>query len=317
MALGDGKIGRVVSRGYLEDARAEGHVDLLVADDGDPTLLWRKFGGKRTEGKLTDEGGVARVFGIYGDGGISRNRFGSGGRDGEELLLGSGYGDTEMVEQSLLLFHDDLLIGKSGPRNWAPVDHSTTPIDQFLMEEIDKDFLDASRVGGVHGKAFPGPVAGSPQFFQLLDNDSAVFFFPLPDFLKESLPPQIVPMSDLSVFFQGPLDHGLRGDAGMVGARQPENLHPEEASPTGEDVLNRVVEDMTQSEDSGHIGRRNDDGVSGFGGSGIGSIIAAIDPLGVKPVFDLGGIVTGGEFRHGRERMPFPLAGEKLGGAKD
>ena len=84
MALGDGKIGRVVRRGYLEDARAEGHVDLLVADDGDSTLLLRKFGGKRTEGKLTDEGGVARVFGIYGDGGISRNRFGSGGRDGEE-----------------------------------------------------------------------------------------------------------------------------------------------------------------------------------------------------------------------------------------
>jgi hypothetical protein len=103
----------------------------------------------------------------------------------------------------------------------------------------------------------------------------------------------------------------------MVGARQPENLHSEEASPSGEDVLDRVVEDMTQGKDSGHIGWRNDDGVRGFGGSGIGPIIAPIDPLGVKPVFDLGRIVTGGEFRHGRERMPFPFAGEKLGGAKN
>ena len=86
-----------------------------------------------------------------------------------------------MIEKTFLLFHDDLLIGKSSARDGTPVDHAAPAIDQLFLKEIDKDLLDAGGIGGVHGETFPRPVAGSTELFELLNNDPAVFFFPLPN----------------------------------------------------------------------------------------------------------------------------------------
>ena len=80
-----------------------------------------------------------------------------------------------------MLFHDDFFVGESGTRNGTPVDHPTPAIDQLFLKEINKDLLDAGGVGGVHGEAFAGPVAGCAEFFELLNNDSAVLFLPLPN----------------------------------------------------------------------------------------------------------------------------------------
>ena len=55
------------------------------------------------------------------------------------------------------------------------------------------------------------------------------------------------------------LDHGLRGDAGVVGAGHPEGvvaLHP---PPADQDVLQRVVERVAQVQGAGHVRRRDDD----------------------------------------------------------
>ena len=86
-----------------------------------------------------------------------------------------------MVEKAFLLLHDDFFVGESGTGNGTPVDHAAPAIDQLFSKEIDKDLLDASGVGGVHGETLSGPVAGSAEFFELLNNDAAVFFFPLPN----------------------------------------------------------------------------------------------------------------------------------------
>ena len=86
-----------------------------------------------------------------------------------------------MIEEAFLLFHDDLLIGKSSARDGTPVDHAAAAIDQLFLKEIDKDLLDASGVGGVHGETLSGPVAGRAEFFELLNNDATVFFLPLPN----------------------------------------------------------------------------------------------------------------------------------------
>ena len=43
---------------------------------------------------------------------------------------------------------------------------------------------------------------------------------------------------------QLPLDHHLRGDAGMVGARLPQHVLAAHALEAGQDVLQRVVERM-------------------------------------------------------------------------
>ena len=48
----------------------------------------------------------------------------------------------------------------------------------------------------------------------------------------------------LLAFHQLPLDHHLRGDAGVVGARLPQHVAPAHALEARQDVLQRVVERM-------------------------------------------------------------------------
>ena len=85
-----------------------------------------------------------------------------------------------------------------------------------------------------------------------------VLVLPLPDALDELFAAEIV--AGLLLFLeQPPLDHGLRGDAGVIGAGHPEGvvaLHPLAAN---ENVLQRVVERVPEVQRAGDVRRRNDD----------------------------------------------------------
>ena len=61
------------------------------------------------------------------------------------------------------------------------------------------------------------------------------------------------------------LDHHLGGDAGVVGAREPEGLVAEHAVPADEDVHLGLVEHVAHVEAAGDVGRRqeNREGVAG------------------------------------------------------
>ncbi len=106
-------------------------------------------------------------------------------------------------------------------------------------------------------------------------------------------------MANLAFFFQSPFDNGLRGDARVIGPRKPKDFATEEASTSGEDVLDGVIEDVTKGEDSGDVGWRNDDGVTRFLGIWVGPVVVTFVPLAVETVFDLSGFVGRSEFRHG------------------
>jgi hypothetical protein len=84
----------------------------------------------------------------------------------------------------------------------------------------------------------------------------------------------------------------------MVSSRKPEDLLAEKASTASENILDGVVQDVSKGEDPGNVGGRNDDGIAGFGGVRVGSVVAALCPLAIEPIFDLGGVVRGSEFRH-------------------
>ena len=64
------------------------------------------------------------------------------------------------------------------------------------------------------------------------------------------------------LFFSVFLDLHLGGDAGVVGARQPEHFFAVHARLAGEDVLDRVIEHVAHVEHAGDVRRRNDDGIS-------------------------------------------------------
>ena len=129
--------------------------------------------------------------------------------------------------------------------------------------EIDENLLDLARVGVVHREAFPGPIAGAAEFFELVDDDAAVLVLPLPDALEELVAAEVV-AGFLFLLAEFAFDDGLRGDAGVVGAGEPEDFMTGLAGVAGEDVLECVVEHMAERKNAGDIRRRDDDRVGGL-----------------------------------------------------
>ena len=85
---------------------------------------------------------------------------------------------------------------------------------------------------------------------------------PLFGMFNKSIPAQIVLV--FTFLAQLLLDFCLGGNASMVGAGKPESGMPLLACPAGKNVLNGIVENMTHGQNSGDIGRGDNDGVGGF-----------------------------------------------------
>ena len=85
----------------------------------------------------------------------------------------------------------------------------------------------------------------------------------------------------------------------MIGPRKPQDFATEEASSSGEDILDGVIENVAKSEDASDVGRRDDDGVARLFGIWVGPVVVAFVPLAVETIFDLSGFVGRSEFRHG------------------
>ena len=68
-------------------------------------------------------------------------------------------------------------------------------------------------------------------------------------------------LAGLLALHQLPLDHGLGGDAGMIGARLPQHILAAHALEAAQDVLQRIVERVTHMQRAGHVGRRNHDAI--------------------------------------------------------
>ena len=81
---------------------------------------------------------------------------------------------------------------------------------------------------------------------------------PFPHSLDECLAPQV--LTFLALAGQLALDHHLRGDAGVVGARQPQGDETAHAMPAHNDVHLRLVEHVAHVQPSSHIGRRQEHG---------------------------------------------------------
>src|SRR5690606_15618773 len=128
--------------------------------------------------------------------------------------------------------------------NRAPVHHPLAAVDQAFLEKFHEHVADPLRVGPVHGETLAAPVAGTAEALQLSDDDVAVLVLEIPDALEELLAAEIAAGLAL-LLAQLALDLRLGGDAGVVGAGQPEHLLAFLPRAAGEDVLERVVEDVS------------------------------------------------------------------------
>ena len=162
-----------------------------------------------------------------------------------------------MPEMSRLLLVLHLCIRDGGLTHRAPVDDPGTFVNVSLFVQTDKYLQNRLRAALIHGKTLSVPVAGAAQLFQLVDDGSAVFLFPLPRPFQETLSAQLPLVNTFLTKLIRHLD--LRGDGCVVRAGNPQgivSLHP---FITDQNILQRLIQRMPHVELSGHVWRRNHD----------------------------------------------------------
>ena len=108
------------------------------------------------------------------------------------------------------------------------MDDTVSPIDQPLFVELDEHTANGSGVLVVQSEARARPVARAAEGLELFQDAAASLMNVIPDALDECLASHVAPVCDAlgaKIF----LDDVVRGDAGVVGAWQPQDvaaLHP-------------------------------------------------------------------------------------------
>ena len=216
---------------------------------------------------LIQRGGRIRV---HRHGRIAQHRLRPRGGQGHVLWL-AGLGiDDGIVEIPEIARHglvEDLVVADGRLQHGVPVHQPLAAIDQSVAEHLEERMPHRPGALRIEGEAGPLPVAAAAHFLELAEDPLFVVVLPLPDAGHEPFAAELV-AAELFLLQQAAFDHGLRGDARMIGARHPqgfEALHPLLAD---EDVLQGVVQGVAQVQGAGDVGRRDDDRVgllAGFG----------------------------------------------------
>ena len=119
----------------------------------------------------------------------------------------------------------------------------------------------------------------------------------VPHELDETLPAQLVAV--LPLLGQAPLDRPLGGDAGVVGAGQPEGGHAGHPAPANQSVFQRLLKGVTQVQLTGHVGRRHDDYVGLLALAYAGVEVTLGLPVLVDALFNVSGVISPGHLSGG------------------
>ncbi len=271
-------------------AGAERRIDGLVRDDRD-----RDVGHRQARG-LADERRVPRVLGVHGDGRVAQQRLGPRGRHREIRPRAALYRIADVVQVAGLVLELGLLVGQRGAAVGAPVDHPVATVDQTLVPQTHEHFPHRSRVRRVEREAGAAPVARAADHLELLQDGVPRLAHERPGPLDELLATEVD--AGLALLREQPFDHVLRGDAGVIGARQPlcgTPAHPLEAD---QHVLDDVVEPVTHVQDGRDVGRRDHDDIRLMRRVGAGREHPAVEPPLVQPALDVVRVVLG------RQREP-------------
>ncbi len=168
-----------------------------------------------------------------------------------------------------------------------PVNQTIAAIDQTLVIEADKHFFHGRRQPFVHGEAFTCPVDGTTQAADLLRDDAAGLFFPLPDFIKKLVATQLSAFDTLA--FQTTFDHHLGGNACVVGTHLPEGVAPHHAVVTDQCIHDGILETVTHVQATCDVRGRyhNTVGVAFAAGGKVVTRFPGLVPL----LFDVLGLV--------------------------
>ncbi len=148
----------------------------------------------------------------------------------------------------------DFEIGDGGFAARTPVDDVFAAIDQAFFIQADENLAHGAGKIFVHGEIFAVPIDGCAEALHLVEDGAAVKLFPLPHALDKFFAAQVAALP--AFFGEVALHHHLRGDAGMVGAGQPQGDEAAHAMPADDDIHLSLVEHVAHVQAAGDVGRR-------------------------------------------------------------
>ena len=255
--LADLEIKKVVRRRDLQRARPLLAFYALVFDDRNLTFRQRHeaaFAAKRT---------IPLVFGMDGNGEVSEQRLRTHGGNCDACsffhppLLDQRVVDQTQLPAFFLLAH--LQVGDRRLQLRIPIHKPFVAVDQALLVEFEKRSPHGARKPLVHRKARLFPVARRTQTTQLLQDDVAVLLFPPPSVSQEVLARKTLDRNPL--LCQLSRNQQLGRDARMVCAGQPQTIVTLLTAQAHQDVLQGVVERVSDVQASRHVRRRHHEGV--------------------------------------------------------
>ncbi len=243
------KVVGIVRGSDLHRAGAELRLREFVGDDGNLALH------QRDENVLPVEMRVALIFRVHSDRGVAQHRFGTGGRYGDELVRADNrIANLPQFPGDVLVLHFE--IGDRGFVPRAPVHDVMSAINQAFLIQADEHLAHRVRKVFVHGEVLAVPVDGGAETFHLVEDGAAVELLPFPDALDEFLAAQVAAL--LAFFGELFLHHHLRGDAGVIGPREPQGDKAAHAMPAHDDVHLRLVEHVAHVQATGNVRRRQE-----------------------------------------------------------
>ena len=219
MTLADGEVVGVVRGRDLHRAGTELRLRPVVGEDGDLAVGRAVDGAEWQRNDFADDGGVACVGRVDGNGSVAEHSFGArGGDDDGASAIGEGIADV--VELAEAVFMRDFEVGDGGLLDGVPVDDVAAAIDEVLFVEPDEGFFHGDREPVVHGEVLARPIDGGTEAAHLVGDGRAVLALPLPYACGKGLAAEGLAVGA----FAGELafHHHLRGDAGVVGAGNPQ-----------------------------------------------------------------------------------------------
>ena len=282
----DFKVVEVVGGRDLHAARAEFAVHVAVGDDGD------RAAGERQDEFLADQRSVALVLWIDGDGLVAEKRFGTGrGNDDAFRAVGGRIADLPHVAVFLGAF--DFKVGDGGLKLRVPVDEAVAAVDEAFLIKTNEGFNHDLGELFVHREVGAVPVDAVADAAHLVENRAARELLPFPDFFNELFARQGLVVNAL--LFKLALDDDLRGDAGMVRARNPDGVVAGHAVIARKRIHDRLIEGMPHVQNARDVGRRKLNGKARLLRVETGLEVAAFLPDRVPTRFDGGRIKALGE----------------------
>ena len=284
MALADRIVVGVMRRRDLDHPGAKGAVHVVVGNHRNQTVAQRQVH------VLADQVGVAFVFRVDHHRHVAEHGFGTRGGHGQagQFADGAMLERVQDVPQRAVFFLAlDFQVGHGRLQHRVPVHQALATVDQALFVQAHKGFGDDFGELVVHREVFAAPVHAVAHAAHLRGDGVARLLLPLPDLSDKVLArlgrrrPHGVAAQALGLELA--FDDDLRGDAGMVGARNPGRVAALHAVVARQAVHDGLVERVAHVQRAGDVGRRQLDRERRR--VGLGRLAAAVAGLAVATLF--------------------------------